>query len=177
MNHKRTTLIPLAAAALLLSGCTNASTSDPKPAAAPTAASAAPPAKGKATDAASAFTAVSSTVATAKAGTTVTAENDPNHLLGRPGQYTSKITFTDSRINANDVDGLDPDDVQRGGAIEAFGTPTAAKARADYIQAASKTIPALAEYDYVHGPTLIRVSHYLTPAQAAEYEKAAGKLP
>ncbi|MEV7782989.1 hypothetical protein [Kitasatospora sp. NPDC088351] len=46
--------------------------------------------------AAAAFTAVAKAVPTAKLGKTVTAEDDPNHLLGRPGQYTSKVTFTDS---------------------------------------------------------------------------------
>jgi hypothetical protein len=27
------------------------------------------------------------------------AENDPNELLGRPGQYTSKVIFKDTRLN------------------------------------------------------------------------------
>lgn len=34
---------------------------------------------------------------------------------------------------------------------------------------------ALAEYDY--DTAIIRVSHYLTPAQAGEYETAAKNLP
>ena len=29
------------------------------------------------------------------------------------------------------------------------------------------------EYDFVHGNVLVRVSHYLTPEQAAGYDKAA----
>jgi hypothetical protein len=37
----------------------------------------------------------------------------------------------------------------------------------------TKSLPALAEYDYVHGSVLVRVSHYLTPEQAAQYESAA----
>lgn len=31
----------------------------------------------------------------------------------------------------------------------------------------------LAEYDYVSGTVLVRVSHYLTPNQADDYEAAA----
>lgn len=35
---------------------------------------------------------------------------------------------------------------------------------------------ALAEYDYVHDTVLVRVSHYLTPDQAAEYKAAVDTL-
>lgn len=34
----------------------------------------------------------------------------------------------------------------------------------------------LAEYDFVSGTVLIRVSHYLTPTQAADYKAAAAAL-
>lgn len=37
-------------------------------------------------------------------------------------------------------------------------------------------MPALVEYDYVHATVLVRVSHYLTPAQAATYKTAADGL-
>ncbi|MFJ5275088.1 hypothetical protein [Streptomyces sp. NPDC088358] len=130
----------------------------------------------KALDAGSAFTKLSGKVGTAKLTGTVTAENDPNKLLGRPSQYTSKITFSDSRISAEDVAGTDKGDVDRGGAIEAFGTPADATARAKYIQAVTKGMPALTEYDYVHGTVLVRVSHNLTPKQAAAYKAAADGL-
>ncbi|MFE9601990.1 hypothetical protein [Streptomyces hokutonensis] len=106
----------------------------------------------------------------------MTAANDPNHLLGRPGQYTSKVTFTDSRIKAADVEGTDKGDVERGGAIEVFGDPSGAQARAKYIQTIAKSLPAVAEYDYVRGPVLVRVSHYLTPTQAAAYKATLDKL-
>ncbi|CCB73347.1 conserved protein of unknown function [Streptantibioticus cattleyicolor NRRL 8057 = DSM 46488] len=107
---------------------------------------------------------------------TVTAENDPNHLLGRPNQYTSKVTFSDSRVPAGDTSHLDATDIGKGGAIEAFATPADAEARAKYVQAVTKSMPALAEYDYQHGTILIRVSHFLTPAQAAAYKTAADKI-
>lgn len=169
-----------AAAVILLAGCSTA-TSTPKaapggPASASSQAAAPGPSKAAA-DAAGAFATIAAAVPSAKLGGTVTAENDPNHLLGRPHQYTSKITFTDSRIPTADTEGVQPGDVGLGGSIETFPNAADAKTRHDYIQAATSTIPALTEYGYVHGSTLIRVSHLLTPTQAADYEKAAAKLP
>ncbi|KOU14512.1 hypothetical protein ADK52_36765 [Streptomyces sp. WM6372] len=160
----------------LLAGC-SAATSTPK--AAPSGQTAAPaPAPSKAAaDAAGAFAAISAAVPSAKLGGTVTAENDPNHFLGRPHQYTSKITFTDGRIPADQTEGNKPGDVELGGSIEMFPDAADAKARHDYIQTVTKGIPTLTEYDYLHGTTLVRVSRLLTPAQAADYEKAAAVLP
>jgi hypothetical protein len=126
--------------------------------------------------ASTAFDKISASVTSAKLSGTVTAENDPNDLLGRPSQYTSKITFSDSRIAADDVSGTDKGDVDRGGAIESFATADDAKTRAEYIQAVTKGMPALSEYDYVQGTTLVRVSHYLTPKQAGEYKTAVADL-
>ncbi|MFD8394921.1 hypothetical protein ACFV2N_38470 [Streptomyces sp. NPDC059680] len=124
----------------------------------------------------SAFQKIAASVSSAKLSGTVTADDDPNHLLGRPGQYTSKVTFSDSRIKAADVEGTKAGDVDRGGAVEVFADPADAATRAKYIQAVTKSMPALAEYDYVHGTVLVRVSHYLTPAQAAAYKTAADGL-
>ncbi|MFE7854072.1 hypothetical protein [Streptomyces sp. NPDC057403] len=126
--------------------------------------------------ASSAFSGVSAKVSTAKESGTVTAANDPNHLLGRPNQYTSKVTFTDTRIKASDVSSTEKGALERGGAIEVFADASDAKARADYIQSVTKAMSALAEYDYVHGTVLVRVSHYLTPDQAAEYKAAVATL-
>ncbi|MCQ4043865.1 hypothetical protein ACFOSC_26540 [Streptantibioticus rubrisoli] len=127
-------------------------------------------------DAAGAFKALAAAVPSAKLTGTVTAENDPNKLLGRPNQYTSKVTFSDSRISKSDTQFLKAGDVELGGAIEMFPDPAAAKTRADYIQSVTKSLPALAEYDYQHSTVLVRVSHYLTPDQAAAYKAAADKL-
>ncbi|TVZ84912.1 hypothetical protein FB157_120179 [Streptomyces sp. BK340] len=123
-----------------------------------------------------AFRRVSAAVSSARGPGFVTAAIDPNHLLGRPHQYTSKVTFDDSRVPADQIRGMDKGDVGRGGAIEVFGSPADANARARYIQAVLKSMPPLAEYDYVHGRVLVRVSHYLTPKQAAAYKTAAGEL-
>ncbi|MEV6027562.1 hypothetical protein [Streptomyces sp. NPDC052036] len=133
-------------------------------------------AQAKPLSAQTAFTKISAAVNTAKLSGTVTADNDPNHLLGRPNQYTSKITFDETRISASDVSGTDKGDVDRGGSIEVFGNPADAQARAKYIQSVTKSMPMLAEYDYVHGTVLVRVSHYLTPKQAADYKNATNNL-
>ncbi|MFF3432196.1 hypothetical protein [Streptomyces sp. NPDC002602] len=161
--------------AILLAGCSATSNTNPETAVG--GGPAAQPAPAKATDATSTFKTISATVPAAKPGTTVTAENDANHMLGRPNGYTSKVTFTDGRIPANQTEGLEADDLARGGSIETFCTAAEAKARRDYLRAATSTMPALAEYDYLHGATLIRVSRLLTPAQAGDYEKAAAEVP
>jgi hypothetical protein len=150
--------------AITLVGCSNDSGDDKAAAAS------------KSLTARSAFQKISAAVPSAKLTGTVTAENDPNHLLGRPSQYTSKITFSDSRISASDVSGTEKGDVGRGGSIEVFASAADAKARAEYIQSVTKSLPALTEYDYIHGTMLVRVSHYLAPKQASEYKSAAATL-
>lgn len=127
-------------------------------------------------DASTDYATLHAAVPTSKLTVVVTAANDGNHLLGRPHEYTSAIKFSDSRIKASDVDGLDKDDVTRGGGIEVFTSHDDAQTRANYIQTVTKGMPALSEYDYVSGDAVIRVSHLLTPAQAAGYKTAAKKL-
>ena len=103
------------------------------------------------------------------------AASDPNHLLGRPGGYTSKAAFTDTRINPNDARDTTPGSVDLGGSVEVFATSGDATAREQYIQAAEKAAPIVGtEYDYVSGPVLLRVSQVLTPQQAAQYKAALG---
>lgn len=176
MRHSTTIATAAAITALVLAGCSNTSSSHGNSgsgsgAPAKTNAAAATP-----LTASTAFTKLAATVPTAKLSGTVTAANDPNHLLGRPGQYTSKVTFTDIRIKAADVTDSTKGSVDLGGAIEVFTDPATAEARAKYIEAVTKSMSALAEYDYVHGTVLVRVSHYLTPAQAAGYKSAAAGM-
>ncbi|OKI14183.1 hypothetical protein [Streptomyces sp. CB03911] len=185
MRHTAT----LALAALLTAGATAcSSTPAPPPAAAtptalpPTASpsqpAAAPPAPVPTTaatlDAAAVVAKLHAAVPSVAAGVTITAESDPNKLLGRPGQYTSKVTFTDSRIKAADVDGEDKDSVARGGAVEVFATEADAAARVTYIQGIVKTMPAFLEYDYAQGPVVLRASKQLTPAQVDSIKAALG---
>lgn len=101
-----------------------------------------------------------------------TAADDVNQLLGRPGGYTSKTAFRDSRIPADKTPGSAPDDVLVGGSVEVFGSDADAKGRMDYITQIGKRMPAAVEYDYVVGPVLVRVSRVLTPEQAQQYEAA-----
>ncbi|MEV8529550.1 hypothetical protein AB0451_36420 [Streptomyces sp. NPDC052000] len=173
MNHTRTaTVITLAAAGLLLAGCSSSQpVADGRPATA-----AQRPANSSPVDAGSAFKAIAAKVSFAKFGSTVTADTDSNHLLGRPGQYTSKVDFTDSRVKPGNTQGFKPGDVERGGSIETFAGAGDAATRAKYIQTVTKSIPALAEYDYVHGASVIRVSRFLTPTQAKDYDTADAKL-
>ncbi len=102
---------------------------------------------------------------------TYTADNDENHLLGRPGQYVSKANWIDTRLQTTDT-GADIS-VRDGGSIETFANPTDAKNRFTYIQAISKSGGALfAEYEYLSGLYILRVSSTLTPTQAKAYQTA-----
>ncbi|MGW7383302.1 hypothetical protein [Streptomyces sp. NPDC054794] len=163
------TALPIMALVVLTACSSNSPSNQPSDAKAATPAS-------RPLTAAAALTGITAAVPSAKKSGVVTADNDPNHLLGRPNQYTSKVTFEDTRIPGDQVSGTEKGDVERGGAIEVFGSPADAKARATYIQAITKSMPALAEYDYVHGTILVRVSHYLTPKQATGYKSTADML-
>jgi len=103
-----------------------------------------------------------------------TASNDGTRLLGRPGQYTGKVNFRDTRIK----DGGAGFAVSSGGSIEIFATRADAKRRADFVSAifesASPSIPS--EYDYLVGNAFLRLSHVLTPTQARKYEAVLRRL-
>ncbi len=103
-----------------------------------------------------------------------TKASDGTRLLGRPGQYTGKVSFRDRRI----IDGGGGFSVSSGGSIELFATEAAAKRRFAYVAAifnsASAAIPS--EYDYVEGKAFLRLSQRLTPAQAKKYEAAFRRL-
>ena len=91
-----------------------------------------------------------------------TTESDPNKLLGRPGQYTVKLTWTDSRA---------PEEEGRC-TIEVFPDDTAMRARATYTATIAATGGIFARYQYLKAErrALLRLPSDLTPAQAAEYE-------
>lgn len=103
---------------------------------------------------------------------TYTAEDDPNHQLGRPNGYTSKTAFADARIPP-DQRPQDNTEIENGGSIEVFSSSADAQTRKDYIQKVTQPLGGLlTEYDYVKGAVLVRVSKLLTPDQAKEYETA-----
>ena len=101
-----------------------------------------------------------------------TEENDPNELLGRPNQYTSKVNFADSRITEQ----YDIENNPVGGSIEVFSNSGDATKRKDYVDAIQSQIGALTQYTYQFDNVLMRVDHELTPTQAAEYESALQQL-
>ncbi|WP_042382142.1 hypothetical protein [Streptacidiphilus melanogenes] len=137
-----------------------------------------PSAEASATLPASAImTKLTAAIPQAKLTAVYTEDNDPNHLLGRPNQYVSKVEFKDARIHTADVTGVPPGSIQYGGSIEVFTSSADAAQRAATIQQGSSNQPAVMEYDYVHGDVLIRVSHYVTPTQAKAYEAFANTLP
>ena len=107
---------------------------------------------------------------------TYTAANDLNHLLGRPGQYIGKVNFKDTRITGYGQ-GANIS-VSDGGSIEVFANTTDAKKRFAYLQALSKSgVGLFAEYEYLDGVVILRISNQLTPDQAAQYQAALKTLP
>lgn len=101
-----------------------------------------------------------------------TAETDPNHLLGRPGGYTSAATIVDKRISCTETS------TSCGATIEMYPTADEALARSEYIQGILGNGGLLGtEYHYFSGPALLRVTGELTPDQAkvyaAKFEAAA----
>lgn len=94
-------------------------------------------------------------------------ETDTNGLLGRPGQYTSKVNFADSRIEQYDES--DP----LGGTVEVFNSKSDLQKRKEYIESIRDAAEILAsQYIYVSkdGLVLLRVEFDLTPEQADEYK-------
>jgi len=102
--------------------------------------------------------------------------SDPEHLLGQPHGYLSKVAFSDSRIPKSDTEIFEKGDVEVGGSVEVFADPAAAKARAAGLAKEAKGMIAQSEYDYVQGVTLVRVSHYLSPSQAHGYQVVVKRL-
>jgi hypothetical protein len=104
-----------------------------------------------------------------------TEATDPNDLLGRPGGYTSKAAFVDTRVDEDEVSDSDEGSVELGGGVEVFEEAGQAKERSEYIQSITEG-GILAEYNYVEGPVLLRLSQQLTPTQAEEYQAALAEV-
>jgi hypothetical protein len=102
-----------------------------------------------------------------------TAETDPNNMLGRPGGYTSKVNFHDTRLSIEYQDEFDTGD---GGSIEVFPDVEAAMLRAEYLTAIGAAFPAFAEYHIQSGNILLRLSRRLTPDEITAYEVAMENL-
>ncbi len=97
----------------------------------------------------------------------LSAGDDPDHLLGAPGGYSSKSVFADSRI-AGDA----PPSVQSGGAVEFFPNQRDAQRRFAQLQAAQKG-SARPEWLFHDGDVVLRLSPALQADQVSQYEIAA----
>ncbi|WP_186814914.1 PGRS-family protein, partial [Cellulomonas terrae] len=97
--------------------------------------------------------------------------NDPNNLIGRPGQYTSAAQITDGRAAGGE--GIDA-----GAVVEVFATPQEAQARSTYIQETLAELgPAFGtEWHHLQGTHLLRVSGTLVPSANEEYAVAWNAL-
>ena len=100
-----------------------------------------------------------------------TVENDPDKLMGRPGQYTSKVNFVDTTEQENMKV-----EILHGGSVEMFDNNDDAKNRFNYISKIAKSSPVFDEYDYVQGKILLRLSKNLPSNHAKKYEDTLKKI-
>jgi hypothetical protein len=116
-------------------------------------------------------------VPTARPSVVHNAATDVNHMLGRPGGYASKTSFTDTRINRSDVLGLTRGDVGLGGGVEVYPNSAGAVARANYISRVEQAIqmPGL-EYIYTSGGDVLRIPRHPTSTEAQAYTDAFGPV-
>lgn len=92
-------------------------------------------------------------------------KTDTNNLLGRPGQYTSKVFFHDSRHPKTPESG---DEFE--GTVEVFASPADAKKRHDYIAEVTAGMPMLLQYQFLRGNVLVRLPKAFTPSETAVYK-------
>lgn len=103
-----------------------------------------------------------------------TESSDPNGFLGRPGKYTERVSFDIPGGDASAAVG----ETGRGGVIELWLSQSGAQVRANYIQSALKDNGMLgSEYDYVHGPVLVRITGNVPPSVAESFQAALAALP
>lgn len=108
-----------------------------------------------------------------------TEDTDLNKLLGRPGQYTSKVGFEDKRleqVNANN-EFLTEEERREptGGSVEVFDNENDMLNRKRYIESFSSN-PMFSQYVYSKGNALLRIDGKVTPSQAKEYEEVFNKI-
>jgi hypothetical protein len=115
-----------------------------------------------------------------------TVATDPNHYgMGRPGVYTSKSAWVDSRVPSSYIACFAPKlgDLDCGGGIEVYRTPYQANLRAEYIQWVEKGLGTDVgaegyhlEYDFVGGSYLLRLSGALSQSAANNYARVFSDL-
>lgn len=108
-----------------------------------------------------------------------TEDTDLNKLLGRPGQYTSKVGFEDKRleqVNANNEFLTEEERKEpTGGTVEVFDNEKDMLNRKKYIESFS-TSSMFSQYVYSKGNALLRIDGKITPTQAKEYEELFNKI-
>jgi len=104
------------------------------------------------------------------------ASTDPNQLLGKPGGYTSKIAFTDGRTGVSPTSVTAEDPVEQGGSIEVFADQSSANSRVQHLRTVSASSQLLQESDFQQGGVVLRVSRFLSEADADGYRDALAAL-
>jgi hypothetical protein len=89
-----------------------------------------------------------------------------------PSRPMSVAVFRDSRLDAS-IPGRYS--IEDGGAVEVFATAEQAQERRSSLGRFAP-LPLMGEYGYVNGPAVLRLSRFMTPEMAAEYEAAFGAI-
>ena len=165
-----TTLI--AAAVLALTGCGGSTTPASKPSTnspttiATTAASTIPPGADAATAIAKK---IGSLVPSVAKVVTITKNNDPNPIFGKPGSYLSAAVIYEKNNACTTLV------VACGAKVEVYKSAADAEARAKYLLSMAKSGGIVGgEYDYIRGVEILRVFGGVTPPLAEKYRTAFG---
>ena len=98
---------------------------------------------------------------------TITEDNDPNHLIGRPNGYVSAAILYDAGTKCSSLG------ASCGATVAVWPTPADAERRSAYFLGLRKDTPACGtEYHTVRGAALLRVTGQLKPSVAAQYAAA-----
>ena len=89
---------------------------------------------------------------------------DPNKLLGRPNQYTSKVNFSSTSDDKNSS------------SIEVFANEDDALARYNYVVAITSSSSMFAEYDFLAGKYFLRIDNSVLPSDSKKYESELKSL-
>lgn len=101
-------------------------------------------------------------------------DEDRDQLRGQGADYRSRVTFEDRRIDRGTAGRAAPGSVHLGGTIEVFHNEDATHARAEHLRTTGSEGRSRAEYTYVNGRTLLRISPYLSENAANGYATAIG---
>jgi hypothetical protein len=167
-----TTLI--AAAVLALTGCGGDTTPVAKPSTntPTTTGSTAAPTTPLAGDATASANKIEALVPSVVKVVTITKNNDPNPIFGRPGSYVSAAVIYEEIVKCTTLT------VSCGAKVEVYKVAADATARAKYLKGMKRDGLILGgEYDYVRGVGVLRVFGGVKPSLAEKYHAAFGGAP